>query len=52
MNIELLKSEYTGKLTGLHPFMKYNCSAKVRNNVGVSESTDVAVFHTKQDGEL
>jgi hypothetical protein len=52
VNVELLNSEYVGKLTGLHPFMKYNCSAKVRNNVGISESTDVAVFHTKQDGEL
>ena len=52
INVELLKSEYVGKLTELHPFMSYNCSAKVRNNAGISESTDVAVFHTKQDGEL
>jgi hypothetical protein len=48
--VEVLKSQYVGELTGLHPFMKYNCSAKVRNNLGVSESTEVAVFHTKQDG--
>lgn len=50
--VEQQTSEYIGKLTGLHPFMKYNCSAKVRNSLGVSESAEVAVFHTKQDGEL
>lgn len=49
---ELSTASYFATLTELNPFTKYNCSARVRNNAGVSESTDVEVFSTKQEGEV
>lgn len=51
VNVDLLQEEYLGKVTGLRPFTKYNCSVHVRNTVGVSESTEVQIFTTDQDGE-
>lgn len=51
VNEEVLTSQYIGKITGLSPFTKFNCSARVQNNLGFSERTDVQVFATKQDGE-
>lgn len=51
LNVESAKTEYLAKLTGFSPFTTYNCSARVRNNLGVSESTDVEAFQTKQDGD-
>jgi hypothetical protein len=52
VDVVLLSEGYVGSITGLRPFTKFNCSARVRNGVGVSESTDIKVFPTKQDGSL
>lgn len=52
VNASHLQTEYVGTITALNPFKTFNCSARVKNNVGASESTDVEMFATMQDGEL
>lgn len=52
VEVSTAQLEYVAILTGLRPFTSFNCSAKVRNNAGDSESTDVQVFSTQQDGEF
>lgn len=49
---ELFTSQFVGNLTGLSPFKKYKCFARVVNKNGLSERTEVQVFATKQDGKL
>lgn len=51
VDADVASAIYIAKLTGLSPFRKYNCSAKARNNVGTSQSTEVKIFSTKQDGK-
>lgn len=52
VDVELYNANYVARLTGLSPFRKFNCSARVTNEIGWSESTDVQVFSTKQDGKI
>lgn len=51
VNADVPSASYVAKLTGLSPFKKYNCTARVKNIVGASQSTEIKLFSTKQDGK-
>lgn len=50
--VEISETKYNGTITGLSPFTNYSCSARVKNDIGASEWSDIAIVATKSTGKI
>jgi hypothetical protein len=51
-NITEIKSHYIAKVKHLQPNVRYMCSARVKNKLGMSEQSEISEFMTLQDCKM